>query len=320
MLTPSFPNMEGGWLLPARRAGMEILRNQEFDLIYSSAYPMASHAVALYLKKVTGLPWVADYRDEWSTRDVLRWPTRLHRRLARRLDAEVMRRADLIVTTSPAHTERLAREFAAGDTARFRTITNGFDEDDFSDESSAGEAPSENGFHLTHVGSVFRWRGAEAILEAAERLATRGNVPELTLHFVGHTGALRSPDLEARGLLKVHGYVTHAEAVSWMRSASALLLINTEATNILGKTFEYLAARRPVLAAVNEGPTADLIRHMGAGSVVAPDDPDAIAAAIQSLYDRWSSGELASPVVRGLERFSRRVLAGQLADAFEDVV
>ena len=62
-VTPSFPMMDAGWILPGYREGMKLLEEGDFDLIYSSAYPMSSHIVAYLLKRKTDLPWVADYRD-----------------------------------------------------------------------------------------------------------------------------------------------------------------------------------------------------------------------------------------------------------------
>jgi glycosyltransferase involved in cell wall biosynthesis len=312
--------MEGGWIYPAYRHGLRTLREHRFDLIYSTAYPIGSHLVAMQLKRATGLPWIADYRDDWSTRDVLQWPTRVHRQAARKVDGAIIGRADLIVTTSPAHTDLLAEEFAAGRVDRFRTITNGYDAEEFDRIEPLRPAELLDRFVLTHVGSLFRWRTADTVIQAAERLTATGQTPRLVLNLVGHHGILDSAVVHGDAVVRSRGYVTHDEAVAWMKGASALLLINTESRNILGKTFEYLAARRPILAAVREGPTAELVRGAGAGHVVSPTDTDAIAGVIREFYDRWASGaelELPPPY---LERYTRRTLTAQLAQEFDWVV
>ena len=60
-----------------------------------------------------------------------------------------------------------------------------------------------------------------------------------------------------------------------------------------GKVFEYLAAERPILAAVPpEGAAAELIRDTGAGVVAAPDDVPALKAALADLHGRWMAGTL----------------------------
>ena len=60
-----------------------------------------------------------------------------------------------------------------------------------------------------------------------------------------------------------------------------------------GKVFEYLAAERPILAAVPpDGAAAELIRETGAGVVAAPDDVDALREALVELHRRFTNGGL----------------------------
>jgi glycosyltransferase involved in cell wall biosynthesis len=83
------------------------------------------------------------------------------------------------------------------------------------------------------------------------------------------------------------------------------------------KVFEYLAAERPILAAVpTDGAAADLIRETGAGTVIAPDDVEGLRAAIESLNADYRRGRLngtrLSPALR--ERLSRRTRSQELAE------
>ena len=70
-------------------------------------------------------------------------------------------------------------------------------------------------------------------------------------------------------IVKSLGYVSHDESVKLLVQSHVLLLtLNDEpGVNLTypGKLFEYLAARKTLLALVPEGATADLIRDMGAG-------------------------------------------------------
>ena len=86
---------------------------------------------------------------------------------------------------------------------------------------------------------------------------------------------------------------------------------------IPGKVFEYVAAERPILAAVPPGgAAAKLIDEIGAGIVAPVDDVEALRAALVELHARWKRGELAvelAPDVR--ERVSRRARVAELAAA-----
>jgi len=83
------------------------------------------------------------------------------------------------------------------------------------------------------------------------------------------------------------------------------------------KVFEYLAAERPILAAVPpDGAAADLIRETGAGTVVAPDDVEGLRAALENLEADYRGGRLnGTPLSPALKkRLSRRTRSQELAD------
>src|SRR5207253_11440751 len=100
------------------------------------------------------------------------------------------------------------------------------------------------------------------------------------------------------GQLEPIPYAPRRRSLELQRASEALLLLIPAAGGrgkgvLSGKVFEYLAADRPILAAVPpEGAAAELIRDAGAGVVVAPDDVDGLVEALQTLHGRWRSGEL----------------------------
>ena len=84
-----------------------------------------------------------------------------------------------------------------------------------------------------------------------------------------------------------------------------------------GKIFEYLAAERPILAAVpTDGAAAQLVRETGAGVVVAPDDEDGLRAALVGLHARWRAGQLANGYLSEDQRhkLSRTTRVEELAE------
>ena len=86
---------------------------------------------------------------------------------------------------------------------------------------------------------------------------------------------------------------------------------------ISGKVYEYLAARRPILAAVPpNGVAAALVGSAGAGEVADPDDPGAQSRALEALVDRRRNGGLPDvELPAGLaSSMSRRERARELAD------
>src|SRR5947208_17091205 len=168
------------------------------------------------------------------------------------------------------------------------TILNGADFDDF---AGLEYRPGDR-FRLTHTGSFFGKRDPRPFLTA---LAESGLV-DVVARFVGDFRAADREWAESLGLgdrLELHPYVPRREALALQRDSEALLLLIPEAGGrgqgvLSGKVFEYLAAERPILAAVPpEGAAAELIRDTGAGVVAAPDDVPAVTAALADLHGGW---------------------------------
>ena len=104
------------------------------------------------------------------------------------------------------------------------------------------------------------------------------------------------------------------------RDSEALLLIAADAggrgTGVIpGKVFEYVAAERPILAAVPvDGAAGRLIEEIGAGVVAPADDVAALRAALVELHDRWQRGELRVELdAAARERVDRRARVAELA-------
>jgi hypothetical protein len=84
-----------------------------------------------------------------------------------------------------------------------------------------------------------------------------------------------------------------------------------------GKVFEYIAAERPILAAVPpDGAAAELIRDTGAGVVAAPDDVAALTQALSELHAGWAAGTLDGTILSAddRERIGRGARVEELAE------
>ena len=257
--------------------------------------------------------------------------------------------AAIVMNTAEAASALLA---AAPELARVpvATIPNGFD---------AGEFPAEPGqlqrgdrFRIVHAGHshVESDRRHIRILRAAlggavrgldtgtrshlylvravkELLSRRPDLREvIEIHLVGRVAGAPA-EAPSGATVHSHGYLSHDEAVAALREADLLFLPmhdlggSRRARIVPGKTYEYLAAGPPILAAVPPGDARDLLQAAGNSDVCAPTDVPAMSRAIERRIDSWRSGEPAphadEQVVR---RFERRRLTRDLADVFDLVL
>jgi glycosyltransferase involved in cell wall biosynthesis len=300
------------WSLAAASKARALVRELGIDVVLTTSPPGSVHLAGAAARRLPGVRWVADLRDSIAHHSHRRHELRGEARLAR-LVAE---RADAIVGASQAIADEMR---ALGPRGPVVEIGNGCDFEDF---DGLEYNPAER-FRITHVGSFMGRRSPRPFLEALAR--ADGDV------VARFAGDFRSTDREyaaALGLgdrLQLLPYRTRREALALQRDSDALLLLIPEADGrgrgvLSGKVFEYLAAERPILAAVPpDGEAAALIRDVGAGVVVAPDDVQGTAAALGELEAKWRAGALAgSPLARDQRaRLSRRARAEELSALLE---
>ena len=310
------------WSTLALPFAIRLVRREGIDVVLTTSPPPSLHLLGAAVKRTTGAAWVADLRDS-----LVAHPHRRAESLAVRTKEQadravarlVARSADAIVCVSEAIAEETKGLEPRG---RVETIANGSDFDDF-----AGlEYHRTDRFRITHTGSFFGKRDPRPFLRA---LAAPG-LDDVVARFVGD---FRSSDREwaeplgLGGRLELIPYVPRSRSLELQRDSDALLLLIPEAGGrgrgvLSGKVFEYLAAERPILAAVPpDGAAAELIRDTGAGVVAPADDADALYAALAGLVARWRAGALnGSPLSEEWrDRLSRRARIEELAQLLGEV-
>ncbi len=280
------PDKESGWITPAIVRGVRhMARSGRPDVIYSSAPPWSGQVVAWVLASLSRRPWVADFRDPWSRAPWRDWRPFRQRAIAA-LERRVVNRADAILFVTAANLAEFASFHGPSAAARFRLVPNGCDPTEL---ESVPPLPPREPFVLLHAGTLYGERSPMPVIRAIARGVSRGAIDpaRFRLRLLGNVSlAVDVPD-ECRklGILEVVEFVsrvTRAESLQEMKSASALLLVQTGTTvSVPGKAYEYLAAGRPVLALSEEGETSALVRASGIGVSVTPDAPvEAIEAAL----------------------------------------
>jgi len=311
------PDASVTWAPTAIPAAVRIVRNEGIDAIITTSPPLSMNLIGASVKKLTGVPWIADQRDSL----VLNADRRFERKMVQAKEKALERVVQLVANNADgivAVSEAIADELRGFDpSGPVRVIPNGCDFDDFAGlEYTPGDR-----FRITHTGSFFGQRNPRAFLSA---LASSG-LDDVVARFVGD---FRSADrkwveeLDLGDRLELLDYLPHRRALELQRDSEANLLLLPEAAGRgrvvpSGKIFEYLAAERPILAAVpTDGAAAKLVRETGAGIVVGPEDEKGIRDALVGLHARWKAGHLGDGYLTDGERsrLSRKTRVEELAE------
>ena len=330
------PDAQILWRPQAMREGLKLLREIPHDAIIATGPPFSSFLVGAALARKTGVPLLLDYRDEWSISNAY-WENKQQGRVANWIQSRMQRKAllaaqSLLATTpsSAAAVAEAARE--AGSTAPATHIYNGFDPDDFASHDAAPITKKDYGrgtdlYRLSFIGTLWNLNSVAPLVEAICQLAVSN--PQLVSHLELVCAGRKTADQEAQ-LDRLHGlpchvvrlpFVEHSEAVQLMRASDALLMLNTDLPEtkriINAKTFEYMAAKRPVFVVAPEGDVWDILRDLPGTVLCAPSAVDTISERLGLEIERHRCGVHYHDAHWNIARFERRHLAGELANVLD---
>ena len=331
------PDRWHSWLLGAVPAGLRLIRQTRPDAIWST-YPIpTAHLVGYWLSRLSGLPWVADFRDPMAhdgyPADPVLW------RSFAAVERKVFARAARCTFTTPGAARLYAQRFpAAAD--RLRVIENGYSEAAFQQAEravrmeganaspSTAAAPAAGPRVLLHSGVVYPdWRSPARLFEALAAAKATGRVDaarlRLRLRATAHDDFVLAlaRRLDVADLVEVAPPLPYADALAEMLRADALLLLQSNDCNdqIPAKAYEYLRARRPVLTLADPaGDTAQLMRRAGLPRIAALEDGPGVAAVLDRFLDDLFHGRAALPAASAIAAASRESRTGELARVLDE--
>jgi glycosyltransferase involved in cell wall biosynthesis len=254
-----YPDSERGWKPFAVKAGDELLQNEDIDAMISSSSPVTTHIIASELKKRHKTPWVADFRDLWTQNHNYSYSP-LRRLFEKRLELKTLSTADALATVS----QLWAKELGMLHRREVYTITNGFDPDKMSNE----KANLTLKFTITYTGQIYTKQDPSKLLLALKDLISRGAIDpkDVEVRFYGPADGSLAKKIEKyrlSAIVRQYGIVPRAVSFEKQRESQLLLLLKWEDPWehgwYSGKIFEYLAAKRPILAT---GGTNDVITEL----------------------------------------------------------
>jgi glycosyltransferase involved in cell wall biosynthesis len=312
------------WFPAAFVRGLTAGRRRGVKLVWATAPHVRNLSLGYALARALDRPLVVDLRDPWTYGSLWQPVSPLAETVELAWARTILDEAALAVFASPLTHREMESRFAVL-RGKSTTIPNGFSAED------AAIEPRRGGFDgtclLRHVGVMNDRRTPGVLLRALELAIEREPALGSSIHLelVGDLGGNEAALARASAACRVsaRGPVSRCESLALMRGADVNVLLQTVVAGtdvIAGKTFEYLAAGRPILAVVDpRGGDAWLLRDTPGAFVVPYTDPTAVADAIVALHARWKAGTLPH-IAADLAAYDRRNLTGRLAAEFDRIL
>jgi glycosyltransferase involved in cell wall biosynthesis len=308
------------WLPRAWFACKRLVKEHRPDVILTSGPPHCVHVLGHYLKRSTGLPWVADFRDPWISEGKskkLTWMQRYTLSWERR----VFQSADLVLANAP-NACRLFQDTYPLECDKVVTLTNGYDP---RPATPFDRSRPDSCLRLLHAGEIYAGRDPLPLFDALAQLNAE-SPRSYQLQILGRNEIDIDELLRQRGcanFVELQGQRAYQESLDEMSKADILVLFDSPGRTIgvPAKLYEYLGAGRPILALAEPGgDVAAILRESGVlHRIVAPKDTLQIQQALREL--RQGTGT-ADAVADGslLQRFTRESLTRSLACRLDSLI
>lgn len=298
---------------------------KEADVVMSSCPPWPTHLAGWFAKKIYRKLWVADYRDQFSGNHILRGSA-VSRYLEVHLERWLLRSADCVTAISGP-----MKEYYEQFHPQVFRIENGYDESVFED-ALLGVAAAQNQADskelvIRYMGSITADRIPRVFLRAVSQL---NQLPGKTFiaEFYGESTLLRKAlhDVvpEAVPYVRFPPQLPYIEAIRSTLAADALFFVETSdfsshsARGVLTtKLFEYLAARKPIVAEISPSSLASqYIEQSGLGVVVSQELTEMLRG-LTALREGTFKPKINEEFIKSL---SRRIKAQELEHLLDHLV
>ena len=233
------------------KAAESIIKKEKIDLIIVSVEPYVLFRYGYLLNKKYKLPWIADYRDEWTT-DSIHLPNKAlqfqFKLFMKRREQKFLKSSSLIISAAKNYSDRIEALL----NQKVHTIYNGFFENDFSD--IIPEIPNDN-FEIAYIGSLYDYQPLEEFLDGVELFINEQNPENFKIKFYG----TNFMEVERRRILSykpfLNSYIETTDRIPRIKlysilakKASALLVLASPTeVRIPGKIFDYIGLRKKII-------------------------------------------------------------------------
>ena len=307
------------WSLRVIPVARKAIKENDIKIIFTTSPPFSPLITGLILKMITGVPWVADFRDPWTTEELRYRTTGWRSNVNRFVERKTLRGANSVIGVTPNWIDDL--QHIAGETKKsnkYYLITNGYDEADFSSLTLA-DLTFNSEVKISHIGSMYQG-SIEPLLNGLTQI-DQSVITKLRVEIIGY---MHPQDLDMLSstsypgkIIYQHQRITHEESLELMCN-SHVLLLSLPFEYFPGKVFEYMRVGRPVLAIAQDGAVADLIKKSGIGYVVNQRDSENLVKILEQVALDYGAfvDTYYHPNWEYIHQFERRILTQKLSSIF----
>lgn len=227
-----------------------LIQKHTFTSVIITGNPFIQFRFGYLLKNKYQIPWIADYRDDWTTTTIIKpkgkFETFIHW-LHQKSERKWVATASFVTSVSPVYTDRISQFVKVTG----KTILNGFDE-----LLHKKEQIDSNSFVIVYNGTLYDTQDVEGFIRVIIRcIDTFQDKIKIKIQFLG---VCYDPKQEKRLKNLIQGYesfflltprIPKQEVIHLQQKADQLLMLTHKGQKGIpsSKLYEYLALQKPIL-------------------------------------------------------------------------
>ena len=256
-----FPEHYHSWGVASVMKALRMHRKRKFDVVVATGNPFAAFAAAYMFHRLTGVPYVVDYRDAWTLDLFKDEPLYPEGHVAWGWEKRVLDKASGIIFVNEALRQWHADRYPA-DASKMMIVPNGWDPDVL--EEGAPPHKTTRPLIFSYVGTVTPNQPVQEMVEAFKTARSHELLSDATLNIHGHLGFFRTGHkrlMEVLGIdddnrvggedsgIHYRGPVSKTEVAHTYAESDVLVFLAGGAKYVTsGKIFEYMANGKPIVS------------------------------------------------------------------------
>ena len=228
-------------------------KNKDVKAILTSANPFIQFKFCYLLHKKTGVPWIADYRDAWTTNKMavqVRGINKALYFLQRKFEKKWCSTADFFTTVSDNYVAQISAFLKIPG----HTILNGFDE-----VVPCTEFSTSADFHIVHNGTLYYNQPIEELLQVIKENNNKNSI-KIHIHFPGlgfdpkQTARVQHAMLGFEKYVHITNWLPKHEVLALQKNADLLLMLSYKGFKGIpsSKLYEYIGLQKNILHYPND--------------------------------------------------------------------
>lgn len=323
------------WLPYVLLKGYRIIRRNNINLIFSTSPPFSSNVIAYLLSKLSGKPFIVDYRDDWIGNEFYSVGSRIRSTIEKKIEMLIIKSAAKVITTTPSSVELFRGKYPNIESNKYFCIPNGFDPEYFDnfliEDQRKDKICNSQKFVFTYAGSLTIKRDPSFFLYSIKEIIKENpNIKDyIKIVFIGFCHHKHKELVKKFGLDEVvifKNQLSPKETAKFLQEETDVCLLfqrKSEGgeTAIPGKLYEYLASRKPILCMDDNGATTKFLKSIGSDLNAKYEDTKMIKLLINRIINNYQ--EIANRYIWDLkliDNFNRKKQVETLSKIFNNIL